>query len=208
MTEETEVDSENPDDADDAADAANVRFVGPATVELIGDADFSVSDIPEKRVSYRQLLDAGVNPGVATKIRREHSLPWTFEGSDSDDLSRRSEQIRGLQDEERAWVAASTGDWESTSPGTGGSRSSSGADAEADGSGETAAEEAAWRERSQPRSVTEVSGISEEETRKLAKAGINSVRSLASADPEMVADVLDLDIEQVTEWCEQAAELA
>ena len=207
MTEETEADSEN---SADAAAAAGVRFVGPATVELIADADFSVSDIPEKNVSYRQLLDAGVNPGVATKIRREHSLPWTFEGSDSEDLNRRSEQIRGLQDEERAWVAASTGDWESTtaSPGAGGSGSDPDAEAEADGSGEATAEEAAWRERSQPRSVTEVSDITGEEARKLAKAGINSVRSLASADPEMVADVLGLDVEQVAEWCEEASELA
>lgn len=206
MTEETEADSENPDDADNADDADDIRFVGPATVELIADAEFSVSDIPEKNVSYSQLLDAGVNPGVATKIRREHSLAWTFESSDSEDLSRRSEQIRGLQDEERAWVAASTGDWESTSSGTGGSGPD--AEAEADGSGEAAAEEAAWRERSQPRSVTEVSGIDDEEARELGKAGINSVRSLANADPEMVANVLGLDIEQVADWCEQASELA
>lgn len=196
MTEEKEADSVDPDD---------VLFVGPATVELIADADFSVSDIPERNVSYRQLLDADVNPGVATKIRREHSLPWTFEGSDSEDLSRRSEQIRGLQDGERAWVAASTGDWESTTPGT--DESGAGTEAEADGSGEATAEEAAWRDRSEPRSVTDVSGVSEEDARELGKAGINSVRSLAAADPEMVANVLGLDVEQVTAWCEEAADL-
>ena len=90
-----------------------LRFVGPATAAVLDGAGVSQADVRERRVSYRDLVEAGVNAGVAARIRREHSLSWSFDSS-GDDLGRRSAQVRGLDDEERAWVAASSGDWEST----------------------------------------------------------------------------------------------
>lgn len=182
--------SDEPRD-DPPEDPTDVRFVGPATAATLETADVSAGDILRKDVSYRQLVDAGVNPGVATKLRREHSLAWSMSGS-GDDLDQRSHQVRGLQDGERAWVAASSGDWESAEPETGG--------AEADGSGEAEAAEAAWRDRSSPDPVTDVPGVSEADAERLAKAGINSVRSLATSNPETVADVLGLDVDTVSEW--------
>ncbi|WP_348609282.1 DUF7409 domain-containing protein [Halobaculum rarum] len=85
--------------------------MGPATADVLADAPFDAADVRDKAVSYRMLIDAGVNPGVAARIRREHSLAWSFE-SEGEDLARRSTQIRGLGDDERAWVAASSGDWQ------------------------------------------------------------------------------------------------
>lgn len=188
---------------DPPEDPTDVRFVGPATAELLTAAEIEAGDILTKRTSYRQLVDAGINPGVATKIRREHSLAWSLSGSTGDELHRRSDQVRGLKDGERAWVAASTGDWESTEPSTGGD-----AAAEADGSGEAVAAEAAWRDRSSPDPVTDVAGVAEDDADELANAGITSVRSLATCNPETVADVLGLDVETVEAWREAAAALS
>ncbi|PSP76559.1 hypothetical protein BRC81_13190 [Halobacteriales archaeon QS_1_68_20] len=216
----------NPDRGDDLTD---LKYVGPATEEDLTESDVDAEDFRNKRVSYRMLVDAGVNPGVATKIRREHSLPWSITGSNNEDLDKRSDQVRGLQDDERAWVAASTGDWksgegeessDSDSSDDGGRPSLSSSpdlsadlgdgpeDAEADGSGELEAAEAAWRERSKPDPVTDVEGITEDVADRLASAGINSVRSLATADPESVGDVLGFDQEQVAEWVDAAKRLA
>lgn len=101
-------------DADtDEPEPTALKFVGPATAERLADAAFGAAEIAAREVSFNMLRTAGVNPGVAAKIRREHSLPWSFETEDSDgDLDRRSTQVRGLGDGERAWVAASEGDWD------------------------------------------------------------------------------------------------
>lgn len=218
--------------ADDPLQA--LRFIGPATAEALERSDITAEDIDRKRVSYRQLTDAGVNPGVAAKIRREHSLSWSFDADG--DLERRSTQIRGLGSAERAWVAASSGTWDRDGADDGTDATdddadeSTGADltpdieaepasgdwapggwpgqdtAEADGSGDPVAAETAWRERSKPTPVTELDGIDEELAATLADGGIRSVRSLATADPEQVADVLGLPEERVREWYEAARE--
>jgi len=135
-----------------------LKFVGPATADVLADAPFDAADVRDKAVSYRMLIDAGVNPGVAARIRREHSLAWSFE-SEGEDLARRSTQIRGLGDAERAWVAASSGDWQSDDvdrPNAGGRREGAGADrndpgdaddegtADADEGSDDAAAERAW----------------------------------------------------------------
>lgn len=202
-------------------DPTDVRFVGPATAEKLAAADIEAGGILRKEVSYQQLVDASINPGVATKLRREHSLAWSLSGSTGEELSRRSNQVRGLKDGERAWVAASTGDWESTEPSSPAvaeteavaeaetvAEAEAGAEAaaEADGSGEAEAAEAAWRERSSPDPLTDVPGVTEGDAEELAKAGITSVRSLATSNPETVADVLGLDVEKVDEWRTAAAE--
>lgn len=99
------------------SEPTDLKFVGPATAEVLAAATFDATDVSDKRVSYRMLVDAGVNPGVAAKIRRCHSLSWSFDSGSG--LDRRSEQVRGLQDDERAWVAASSGDWADSSDDTG-----------------------------------------------------------------------------------------
>ncbi|WP_238398199.1 helix-hairpin-helix domain-containing protein [Halorussus salinus] len=224
-----------PDDVDPHAveRLTDIHFVGPATAEVLARAEFDAIGIPEKTVSYEMLMDAGVNPGVATRLRKKHSLPWSFGGEDESDdsLERRSEKVRGLQDGERAWVAASSGDWEdadreSTASAsttatpdatTGGDWTPTGADAETggesaeattDGSGAAEAAEEAWRERSRPDPVTDVPGVDDRIAEILANGGITSVRSLATADPEHVADSLELDPRLVAEWRDAARDLA
>lgn len=229
-------------------EATDLKFVGPVTGDAIEEAGFSVQDIVDKNVSYRMLLEAGVNAGVAAKIRRYHSLSWSFDADG--DLSRRSEQVRGLQDEERAWVADSgigenasdeteedadeeaawvenasagsdsdsDGDWPGTDENGSASTeddaeaawvadSDSGATS-ADGSGDPIAAEAAWRERSKPTPLTEVSGIGESYSTKLAEAGVTSVRSLATANPELLSDVTGIPEEKVSKWHHEASNLA
>lgn len=192
-----EPDDGSATDSRAVTDPTDVKFVGPATAARIEEADFEAAGILEKHVSYDMLIDAGVNPGVAARIRREHSLAWSFSGSEGEDLTRRSSQVRGLRDDERAWVAASAGDWQNTQPETA---------ASADGSGSAEAAETAWRNRSKPESVTVIPGIDADCAERLAEGGITSVRSLATADPERVADVLGLDAERVTMWREAARE--
>ncbi|MDS0298767.1 helix-hairpin-helix domain-containing protein [Halogeometricum sp. S1BR25-6] len=114
----------------------DLRFVGPKTGAALRDSPIDVEDVARKRVSYRDLTAHGVNPGVAAKIRREHSLSWSFDAEDGD-LSRRSSQVRGLDDDERAWVAASSG-WAGDEPSA----------AETDGSGDATSAESAWQTRS------------------------------------------------------------
>ncbi|WP_430504866.1 DUF7409 domain-containing protein [Haloparvum sp. PAK95] len=226
----------------DDLEPTDLKWIGPATAGAFADAEFSADDVADKAVSYQMLVDAGVNPGVAAKIRREHSLSWSFEAGDG--LSERSAQVRGLGSDEAAWVeASSSGDWEeadddgtpdtdasdedawvaASSEGTPDEQDDSPAagadaayftatadadgsvqDAEADGSGDPAAAEAAWRERSEPTPVTDLAPVDDEARELLADAGITSVRSLATADPEHVADVLDIDQERVTTWHEAA----
>ncbi|WP_232688232.1 DUF7409 domain-containing protein [Halobacterium zhouii] len=204
-----------------------LRHVGPATADALTDADVEASAIESKTVSHADLVAAGVNPGVAARIRREHSLQWSFEGGQ--DLGRRAEQVRGLHDDEREWVAASYGD---------------DANASADGSGDAAAEEAAWRdrpisasdpesdaeaewqrqswpnedenadrseiswrERSKPTPVTALEGVADGDAKLLARAGITSVRSLETANVERTADSLDIPADLVEAWQCAAREL-
>lgn len=177
-------------------DPTDLKFVGPNTSLVLESSGIDPVDILDKQVSYEMLTEIGVNFGVAAKIRREHSLPWSLTG-DGKDLARRSEKVRGLQDEERAWVAASSGDWENTEPRTA---------ASADGGGSATAAEAAWRDRSKPDPVTDLPTIGADRAEQLAEGGINSIRSLATADPERVADVLGLDAKRVQEWRDAARE--
>lgn len=201
-------------ETDGVSGSTELRFVGPSTAETIAQAPFDAGGISQKTVSYEMLVEAGVNPGVAGKLRREHSLPWSLGGENDTDesLQRRSDHVRGLQDEERAWVAASTGDWENVTADESGGDSASDGNHGTDGTApdstnsvESAeSEESAWRERSSPDPVTEVDEIDAERERQLAEAGITSVRSLATANPERVADVLGLDEEHVRRWRDEA----
>ncbi|WP_336022908.1 helix-hairpin-helix domain-containing protein [Halobellus salinisoli] len=186
----------------------DILFVGPKSAAALRESSVSLSDFANKRVAYRDLTEAGVNPGVAAKIRREHSLSWSFDGGGTD-LDRRSAQVRGLADGERAWVAASSGWSDDTATETDGSGDAAAAEAawrdrgtdDAGSTGESSMDaETAWREQSVPTPVTALDGIDAETARTLRRAGIGSVRRLATADPESVADALDVDRDSVDEW--------
>lgn len=207
-------DSEHDDDGTDDGEpevgtATDLLYVGPVTASALDEAGIDPAGLLRKDVSHAQLRAAGVNPGVAAKIRREYSLAWTFDGGE--DLDRRAEQVRGLGDDERAWVAASSGDWQAgqaaSERATVVEAPDAETEAEADGSGSAAEAESAWQERSKPTPVTEIAGVGEKRAELLATAGINSVRSLALADPEEVADSLDLGVDRVRGWRDDAREL-
>ncbi|ELZ26465.1 hypothetical protein C474_19994 [Halogeometricum pallidum JCM 14848] len=133
-----------------------LRFVGPKTAAALRDSPIDAADVARKRVSYRDLTAHGVHPGVAAKIRREHSLSWSFDAEDGD-LSRRSSQVRGLDDDERAWVAASSewaadeasaaeSAWQTRADGVEGDGDGTPASTTAEeGTGSTADAEAEWR---------------------------------------------------------------
>jgi len=120
------------EDADE--ELLELRYVGPATASTLAAESVTAADVREKRVSYQLLVDAGINAGVATKIRRWHSLPWTFDGEEHH-LDRRSQNVRHLQDDEREWVAASS-DWREDDAASSGT--------ESDGGDETALTDDDW----------------------------------------------------------------
>lgn len=93
----------------DRARLEELAYVGPATAEVLAAADVSPEDVRQKSVTYRDLVEAGVHPGVAGKIRREHSLHWSHDHGGVD-LDRRSDLVRGLSDGEREWVAGARSD--------------------------------------------------------------------------------------------------
>ncbi len=185
----------------DEFDPTELLFVGPVTAAVLADAPFDARGIADRTVSYRMLLDVGVNPGVAAKIRREHSLHWSFGDTGDADLARRSKSVRGLREEERAWIEASQDGWEHADRDA---QSTPDVHAETDGSGAADEAEAAWRERSRPIPVADVPGIDARTVETLAAAGITSARSLSTVDPDHVGDALDLDPDLVASWCEAA----
>lgn len=195
-------------------DLGALKFVGPATADSLADSEITADEIRRRQVSFRMLREAGVNPGVAARIRREHSLPWSFETEEAEDLERRSAQVRGLGEAERAWVAASSGNWEDepigTTPAADGPAEGEAAggdpadgepraDTAGDGSGDPVAAESAWQDRSAPTPVTELDAVDDGLEQRLATAGVTSVRSLAVADAEAVADALGLEPDTVTD---------
>lgn len=192
----------------------DLKFVGPATAPVLEAAAVEPADIRNRRVSHAELVEAGVNPGVAAKIRREHSLSWSLEGGE--DLDRRAEQVRGLQDGEREWVAASANDWED--PGSTAPATDERGDSETewtrrpwpnqpDETTEFAAE-AEWRERSIPTPVSAIEDLDREERATLAEAGITSVRRLATCNPVEVAASLDIEESKLREWRAVARDLS
>lgn len=83
----------------------DLPLVGPATAAAIDAADFDATDIAERRVSYVMLREAGINPGVAARMRRHYSLVWAFRWRfGGEDLPDRAAQVRGFEAPERSWV--------------------------------------------------------------------------------------------------------
>ncbi len=176
-----------------------VRYVGPATAAALAAAGIDAGDLREKRVSYRQVVEAGVNPGVAAKLRREHSLSWTLAGGDPD-LGTRSEVVRGLRDGERRWVARSDDpDWTAGSDGP---------------------HDPPTRERPHdqgygatidlvetPRTLeptTAITGLDDAAAAALAEAGINTVHRLATVDPVEVAAAIGEPLARLRTWRDRA----
>lgn len=184
----------------------DLMYVGPATEAVLESAGVEPADIAKRRVSHAQLVGIGVNPGVAAKIRREHSLSWSLEGGE--DLDRRADQVRGLQDGEREWVAASAAGWENEESETNRSEPTTenpdrwerqpwpnqpGKETDFEA-------EAEWRERSAPKPISALEVIDGDAESALTEAGIISVRRLATCNPGEVAASLDVDEETVRAW--------
>lgn len=187
---------ERPEDSGSERSLRDLHFVGPVTAQLLREADISVTDIQQKNISYRQLVELGINRGVAAKIRREHSLPWTITGMGAD-LSQRSQTVNGLSEAERQWVARSDADWESDDV-SGGHRPAR---------PELPADALGFELIDAPPELTDVAAlesIDSDDATALAEAGINTVRRLATIDPEEVADAIDRDHDVVRDWHEQA----
>ena len=95
---------------DERLDPTSLRHVGPATAAAIEDAAFSAADLRDGRVSVRALRAAGVDPGVAGRLRREYGLRWTTRWhGDGQDLVRRAASLRDAPASERRWIAAAGG---------------------------------------------------------------------------------------------------
>ncbi len=218
----------------DSSELRSLRFVGPATAGTLAAEQFDATAITDKRLSYRQLTTLGVNPGVAAKIRREHSLPWSFRSGG--DLTRRSVQVRGLGSEEAAWVAASTGDWERPAsqpqqtdtradrPAADSDPESADTDrpsesvfatpwpthpdadaVETDKSVDSRLAEAVWQAQSKPTPLSAVDGLDQRAIDRLHSVGITSVRSLIVANPERIGTVLSIDCDRFEAWQRLAA---
>ncbi len=173
------------------AELQTLHFVGPVTAEILAAAGITVEDILHKRISYKRLVQEGINPGVAAKLRREHSLPWTIGGFDSD-LDHRSQSVRGLRQGEREWIARSSDDWSSHD--TAGTAPAQ-LDRDATGWCVELADEPASLE-----SPLVLDGITQADADRLAEAGINTVRRLAVVDSATVATAIDRDPETVRRW--------
>lgn len=191
--------------ATQTAELTDVRFVGAKTASVLAEATIDATDIAEKRVAYTQLVEAGVNPGVAARIRRAHSLSWSFESSGAD-LERRSTQVRGLGEEERAWVAASSGEW-TTEPRLSEKSADSGrlgTHRSAQPSQSTTVAESTRADIPKPTPLSVLDAIDASDAAHLGEAGICSVRRLATVDPTPVAAALDLHVQAIHSWREAA----
>lgn len=102
---------------EEAVEPTSLRYVGPATAIVIEQAEFDAVDIREARVSHRNLVEAGVNPGIAELLRREYALLWNFRWHPGGEyLPRRAAKMRGASQAERRWIAASADGFEGRLP--------------------------------------------------------------------------------------------
>ncbi len=156
-------------------------------------ADVDPDAVREKEYSYRALLEAGVDESVADALRRRFSLPWSYETDG--DLDRRSNEVRGLADSEREWIAVSGDeDWQSF-------------EYETEDVDVIPREKPDERPYPKPTPVTAVTGVGPDDAEKLAEAGIVSAERLATINAFEVANALDLDVLHVRTWRHNAREL-
>ena len=118
-----------------------LRFVGPASADVLREAAIDAASIVDREVTFVDLVAAGVEPGVAGRLRREYSLQWSDEPTTGARLRRRAEHVKHLREDERSWIAASRS----------ADREPEGSNAATpDGSGDANEAEQAWRDRSRP----------------------------------------------------------
>lgn len=94
----------------DVAKPTDLVAVNGAAAAAIAEAPFDAGDIPDRRVSYAMLIDAGVEPAIADRLRHAYSLVWSFVWRPGSDLKRRAAVVDGLLEEQKAWIAASAPD--------------------------------------------------------------------------------------------------
>jgi predicted flap endonuclease-1-like 5' DNA nuclease len=177
------VEETGPDGDDDPEHVGDLAGVDEETATTLADADVEAVDLQDKRVSYRDLVDAGLDADVATALRREHSLPYT--STLGGDLSERSDSVGNLQGNERAWIAASDGEWEN---------------AEYEPVFDEREEVDVWTDMERPTPVTAIAGVGDADAEKLAEAGITSVKQLTWAEAGVIADALDMDVVAIRTW--------
>lgn len=161
--------------------------------EALKAVDIDPDTIAEKKYSYRMLLDQGVDEPIADTLRRRYSLPWSFESNG--DLDRRSDEVRGLGDAEREWIAVSgDDDWQAF-------------EYEHSEPISVGRERPSERPYPKPTPATAVTGVGPDDADALAEAGVRSAERLATIDAMAVAGVLDLNVLHVRTWRHNAREL-
>lgn len=189
-------------------DLTELQFVGEHTASVLRSAGIEAADIRRRQVAYDRLLEAGANPGVAAKLRREYSLSWSFTASG--DVVRRSRQVNGLDEREAAWIAQSNGEWIDAIE----NRTANGARGETANSPTVNGSNGSYTDRSSatrdrpphPTPLSALEELSPGAIDRLADAGITSVRRLATIEPAPVADALDVDRSEVERWRDFACE--
>lgn len=174
-------------DADDGPEGdptlEDLPSIDESTAAGLREADVTARDLLDRRVSYRDLLAADLDPETAAALRREHSL--LYSSTLGADLPERSDAMEHLRGNERAWIAASDGDWEN---------------AEYDPVLDECESTDVWEDRERPTPVTAVAGVGEADARQLATAGVTSVKQLRWVDATVVAEATDLDVRAVRTW--------
>lgn len=182
----------NPGPARDPIDVTATHLelpgVDEATAADLADAGIEASAVRDRSVSYRDVLDAGVDRETATQLRREFSLPYSQRFGDG--LTDRSNEVSGLQEGERDWVAASAADWEEM-----GVPEYDPVEREP---------EDIWADHDRPTSVRTV--VDGHVATQLADCGVTSVRQLSFVDASALAEVLGVGVMQTRTWRFQARE--
>lgn len=178
------------DDDREPAAFADLAGVGERTAAALEPTELTPADLADGAVSYDRLVDLGVDPAVAGRLRQRYSLPRTRRARRS--LSARTAEMDHLGDGERAWIAVSDGDWEDVDVETPELRRIDWA--------------SVWTDRERPMPVRAVSAVGPADAAALAEAGVTSVRQLAFAPAGTLAAELDLDVRQVRLWRHEARE--
>lgn len=174
------------------ADDGLAATLQPAERDALEAAGIDPAAVTGRDLSYRRLLDAGVDEDVADALRRRLSLPWSFDADG--DLDRRSAEVTGLGEAEREWVARSADEeWQ------GFEAARSNLEADDDGPDE--------RPYPRPTPVTRVTGVGPSDADRLAEGGVRSAECLARIDAFEVARALDLNVLHVRTWRHNAREL-
>jgi hypothetical protein len=177
-----ENEGERRDGVADGDSGVSLGGVSTETAEALEDAGIEAADVTEKRVSYMDIVEAGVDKDAAAEVRRTYSLTWSSQMGDG--LEDRAEEMGGLQAGERDWVALSASDWEELGV------------PEYDPVERETVD--FWADHERPTSVRTV--VDDWVADKLSDGGITSVRQLAWVDAAALAGALDVGVMQARTW--------